>query len=172
MPPQLPLPVDSKAGATPTMHYSGADSICDPLHMKGATRARLPSWAHTADAMPHPTYGHLQPQGSDFFAQEHLPEHQEGTKGCFLKWSLGSQAVSLSQLQKAQALEGMIFKGYNEEMGRRPQTNYEEIMNYVSISGNRWEKATPILWGTHLGPIGDNLQSRNKLCSCKMPSQD
>lgn len=70
-----------------------------------------------------PICGHLHPQGSDFFAQEHLPEHQEGTKGCFLKCSLGSQDVSLSQLQKAQALEELIFKGYNEEMGRRPQTN-------------------------------------------------
>lgn len=32
-PPQLPLPVDSKAGVTPAMPHSGADSIRDPLHM-------------------------------------------------------------------------------------------------------------------------------------------
>lgn len=69
--------------------------------------------------MPHPTCGYLHPQGSDFFTREHLPEHQEGTKGCF-KCSLGSRAVSLSHLQKTQALKGLIFKGYNEEIGRRP----------------------------------------------------
>ena len=42
LPPWLLLSVNSMEDVTPTVQYSGPESICDPFHTSGADLARLP----------------------------------------------------------------------------------------------------------------------------------